>query len=240
MVRVAPDSNDVLVLPLNDGPVHHLNKGTETNADWTFYGGTVSKAAGILDMETDFNAIYIPGSNITGTRSGTGGANDVLVSPNISLSGWVFLRKYPPSYGELFNKQYFINGWSSPFLTFGFQMLNTVDGRCDLYITTDGTLRVISSSFAYPLPLGKWFHLGGTWDGTNLIMYMNGNVYASGTFAGTISYPSAGTRGQWYAGGILSTTNQEAPAIIQDIRLANITRPQSYFANIAHQGLFVP
>lgn len=140
----------------------------------------------------------------------------------------------------MFNKQYFANGWSNPFLTFGFQLDNTNDGRCQAYCTINGTLRSVQTPVAYPIPVGRWSHIGSTWDGTTLTFYLNGILVAStSAFPGSIDYGSS-NRGQWYVGGIPgSTTNQEAPAIVQDIRLANVARPQSYFANIYYNG-FIP
>lgn len=247
MPRIETDNNDILVYPLNDGPIIYENKGTSGSADnWTEYGGPVSGAMGLLNVDPSsakgFNAIYIPGSYISNTHNGAGGANNQTIGPDISLSGWVFLRRTTNFFAELFNKQYFLNGWSSPFLTFGFQMDNTNDGRCSGYITTAGVLRVINIPFAYALPVGRWCHLGLTWNNTTgtLIFYINGTQVSSGTFATGIDYGTAGNRGQWYVGGIPgSSTIQEAPAIIQDIRVANIVRPQSYFANIYYNG-FLP
>lgn len=247
MPRIPPDENDVLVYPLNDGPVTFENKGTSGTADnLTQYGGPVARAMGLLKVEdgvfNGFGAIYIPSNYISNTHNGAGGANNTLITPNISLSGWVFLRRATNFAAELFNKQYFLNAWSNPFLTFGFQLDSSNDGRCQLYITTNGVLRSVQTPFAYALPIGRWCHIGGTWDGTTLRFYINGTeAVSSSSFSGTvIDYGTLGNRGQWYVGGIPgSSTIQEAPAIIQDVRAANIVRPQSYFANIYYNG-FLP
>ena len=62
----------------------------------------------------------------------------------------------------------------------------------------------------------------------------------SSAFSGAIDYGTAGNRGQWYVGGIPgTTTNQDSPIIVQDIRVANVARPQSYFQNIYYNGMFV-
>jgi len=233
MARVDPDANDVLVLFLNDGPGTHTNTGTAASADWTDYGNPISGAQGLLG-----DCIYIPSSYISSNHDGAGGDNDVLVTPNISLSGWVFLRRYTNYFAEIFNKQYFLNGLSSPFLTFGFQLLNTSDGQLDLYITLNGTLQFVRTpSTNNYLPVGRWCHIGGTWDGTTLRMYINGGLVVSSNFSGTIDYGTLGNRGQWYVGCVPgSSTVQGSPVMVQDIRVANVVRPQSYFANIYHNG----
>lgn len=235
MVRIAPDSNDVFVLALDDGPGTHVNTGTfGTSGNWTDYGNPISNVSGVVGK-----AIYIPGSFTSPNHDGAGGANDIPVTPNISMSGWVNIRRSPNFFAEIFNKQYFLNNWVNPFLTFGIQMQNTSDGQWQFYITLNGTLQVISSGSNNVIAPGRWYHVGGTWDGATLTQYMNGSVIASSQFAGTIDYGTAGNRGQWYTGCIPgSSTIQGAPAIVQDIRVANIARPQSYFANIYFNGIY--
>lgn len=234
MVRVAPDSNDTLVYLLNDGPTTFANTGTAgSSANWTSYGTPISGAQGLFG-----SSLYVAGTPVTSNVDGAGGASSTLITPNISLSGWVLVKRYSSAPLELFNKQYFANGWSNPYLTFGFQMTSSNDGRCDLYITLNGVLQSINSGSAYLIPQGKWSHIGGTWDGTTLKFYVNGSLANSSGFSGSITY--SGTPGQWYCGGIPGTsTNQTGCAIFQDIRVANVARPASYFANIYYNGLFV-
>ncbi len=233
MPRIAPDANDVLVLKLEETGPTFVNEGTAgTSVNWTIYGNPITQVPGLLG-----NAMYVPSSFISPNRDGAGGSNDTVISPNISLSGWIFQRRAVNYFAEVFNKQYFPNTWSHPFLTFGFQMRNTSDGIIELYITLNGTLQVLRNDATHPLQLGRWSHIGGTWDGTTLRMYINGVNVASTNFSGTIDYGTAGNRGRWYAGGIPgSGTAQDGPFIIQDIRVANVVRPQSYFANIYWNG----
>lgn len=247
MPRIAPDSNDILVYTLHNGVGNYSypNAGTAgSNGNITSYGGVQNTGMGLLNMDktisTGFNCPYIPGSYIsTNSHNGIGGGNEVIASSSVSLSGWIFLRRYTNFFAELFNKQYFVNGWSNPFLALGFQLDNSNNGSIQAYATISGTLRSIQNPSMYPVPLGRWVHLGETWDGTTLRMYINGQLVASNTFSGTIDFGST-NRGQWYLGGIPgSTTIQEAPAYVQDIRFANIARPQSYFANIYYNG-FIP
>lgn len=236
MVRVAPDSNDVLVYLLNDGPTTFANTGTQgSSANWTVNGNAISGAQGIFST-----ALYVAGTPVINEIDGAGGANNVLVTPTVSLSGWVFIKRYSNNPLELFNKQYFLNAWNSPFLTFGFQMSSANNGQCDLYITLNGTLQSIDTGTQFILQQGKWNHIGGTWDGSTLRFYVNGNLANSAAFSGTIDYNSNSARGQWYCGGIPGTTvNQTGCAIFSDIRVSSIVRPQSYFANIYYNGLQV-
>lgn len=237
MARIAPDANDVLVYLLNDGPGTHTNTGTAgPSGNWTEYGSPISGAQGLFG-----NALYVAGTPVTSSVDGAGGANDLaLISTNVSLSGWVFLKRYSNNPLELFNKQYAINSWSAPFLSFGFQMVNSNDGQCDLYITFGGTLQTqLRTPTAYILPLGRWIHIGGTFDGSTMKFYVNGSLAISGSYSGSIDYRGSG-RGEWYCGGIPGTgVNQTGSAIFQDIRVANVLRPQSYFQNIYFNGIYV-
>ena len=199
----------------------------------------MSGVPGIIPNGPEFKALYIPGTYISNNRDGSGGAVDVVPNLPLTLSGWVYLRRYTNYFGEVFNKQYALNAWSSPFLSFGFQTQNTSDGSLEFYVAINGTLQVIRSNvnFFY-LPLGRWAHIGGTYDGTTMRMFINGVQASQATVAGsTITYAPQGSRGQWYTGGIPgSSTNQAAPIIVQDIRIANVARPASYFANIYRQS----
>ena len=238
MARVLPDSNDVLVYLLNDGPQTFANTGTlGPAANWTAYGSPISGAQGIFSQ-----ALYIAGTPVTSSVDGAGGANDLaLITTNVSLSGWVFIKRYSGSFMELFEKQYRLNNWSAPFLSYGFQMVNSNDGQCDLYVTFNGSLQgALRTPTPYVVPLSRWTHIGGTFDGSTMKFYINGTLAASGSYSGVVDYNTAGNRGEWFCGGIAGTgTNQTGCAIFQDIRVANVLRPQSYFANIYYNGISV-
>lgn len=237
MVRVAPDANDVLVYLLSDGPGTHVNTGTAgPSANWTEYGSPISGAQGLFGP-----ALYIAGTPVSSSVDGAGGATDVLVAPtSLSLSGWVFIKRYSGTPLELFEKQYFKNGWSYPYLAFGFQMVGSNDGQCDLYITFNGSLQAqLRTPVAYIIPIGRWTHIGGTFDGSTMKFYVNGTLVASGSYSGSVDYGTVGNRGQWFCGGIPGTgTNQTGCAIFQDVRVASVVRLQSYFANIYFNGMY--
>jgi Concanavalin A-like lectin/glucanases superfamily len=238
MARVAPDGYDVLVYLLNDGPGTHVNTGTlGTAANWTDYGSPISGAQGLFG-----NALYIAGTPVTASVDGAGGANDLaLITTNVSISGWVYIKRYSTSFVELFEKQYRLNAWSAPFLSFGFQMVNTNDGQCDLYITFGGTLQTqLRTPTPYVLPINRWTHIGGTFDGSTMKFYVNGTLVVSGAYSGVIDYNTLGSRGEWFCGGVPGgAVNQTGCAIFNDIRVANTLRSQSYFANIYYNGIAV-
>lgn len=237
MARIEPDANDVFVIKFDGSTGTHINTGTIGNTgNFAEYGDPIPGVQGLFG-----DSLYIPSGFISPNRDGAGGANEVLVTPNLSMSGWVLLRRGPNFNCEVWNKQYFLNGWSAPFLSFGIQYDTTSDGQWFFYITTAGTLKSVSMDSNYPMPIGKWCHVGGTWDGTTLRTYMNGTLVGSTVpGGGAIDYGTAGNRGQWFAGAIPgAATIAASPVIVNDLRIANVARPQSYFANIYYNGLYV-
>lgn len=235
MGRIAPDGYDVLVYMLNETTGTFINTGTAgSTADWTLYGGALPGVQGIFD-----DALYIPGNFISNNKDGAQGGSDVLINAPISISGWVFLRRYTSGFANLFEKKYFQSGWTSPFLAFGLYMNSSANGSWITYITLNGVLQSNTMSVNDgPIPQGRWCHVGGTWDGTTLRSYLNGTLVRSTNFSGTLDYGS--TPGPWFTGAIPDSGTTDSPCVIvQDIRVANVARPQSYFAEIYYNG-FTP
>src|SRR5574338_425164 len=175
MGRIAPDSNDVLVYQLNESTGGtRINYGTAGSAgNLTDYGNPLSGVPSKLQIDGDFKGMYTPGSIVSSNKDGASGANSILITPNISVSAWVFVRKFN-GYGQIISKQYTDGAWSSPFLSIGLYVNNTNDGRWIAYITTSATFRTLAMPLSYALPLCGWVHIGCTWHGTTLIAYMNG------------------------------------------------------------------
>jgi hypothetical protein len=101
----------------------------------------------------------------------------------------------------------------------------------------------------YLIPIGIWSHIGFTHDGSNIRLYLNGNAvpYYSGATqlfplpCAAPSYTDGGTGGfgNWVVGAITATgsANREEPsANVQDVRIANVVRPLSYFKKIYAAG----
>ena len=237
MARIPPDANDVIVIRLAEtlGTTLHPNTGTAGSAaDFTDYGNPISGVVGPLG-----NAVYMPGNIISSNHDGVKGGNSVEITPNVSVSAWIFIRRFSGGFSSIFNKQYSTGVWSNPFLSIGWYINNSTDGRWTPNMCTAGTYRFFTTGSNLPLPQGKWCHIGETWNGTTLTAYLNGTSIGTLTpGGGAIDY--GGTDGPWFAGSVPDTGTTESPTyMIQDIRVANVVRPQSYFSNIYYNGLYV-
>lgn len=242
MPRVLPDSNDVCVWLCNDTGTSILNSGTAGASGHLTLGGGTDLIPGGAPSVFGEKALVTPGS-LTSKAS--------YISPNpatsniepalpISLSGWFFLRNQLNSQNYLISpmKNYRTaqNTWTGPFSwgIIGFSSAATWGA----IIIISGGQQTLSIADNFPLPFGRWCHIGMTYDGVNQRAYLNGDLAGSTARSGAIDY---GTHGPWAIGSNWSTgtANGEQPACIRcDWRLANIARPQSYFKDIYLNGLF--
>jgi hypothetical protein len=87
-----------------------------------------------------------------------------------------------------------------------------------------------SVSMVYPQ---DWIHIGLTYDGANVQLYVNGRLVASAANTGTISYDA---NGPWIIGCPPAGTDQNFYGRIHDLRIADIARPLSWFQGVYTNG----
>lgn len=260
MTRVFPDSHDQLVWLLNETSGAYRNTGVlspnNSTTDLNITNTTIRTGTGLFNTPCVqlCGTTNIP-TGSSSTRNTIGGASTITVAPPITVSCWVNLRSYTTAQNttiiakEYRNPSLSGNTWTNPFNTI---MLGTAttngggDWFCSVALTSSTTATFTVTDFL--IPLGQWSHIGMTMDGTNMRLYLNGcqMIYYSGSTqlstvaAATLSYTD-GTNGfgQWRTGAIVSTgspNKEEANAQIQDIRVANIARPLSYFKTVYAAG----
>jgi hypothetical protein len=260
MTRLFPDVNDQLVWLLNETSGAYRNTGAlspnSATTDLTITNTIIRTGAGLFGG----NCVQLPGTTnfptgSSATRNTAGGASTITVTPPLTVSCWVYLRSYTTAQNmTVFAKEYRNpslsgNTWTTPFNAI---MLGTSTGNsggdwfCSIALTssTQATFTVTD----FPIPLGVWSHIGMTLDGTSMRLYLNGcqMIFYSGATqfntvaAATLSYTDGiNGAGQWRVGSIVSTgsTNkEEGNAQIQDVRVANVARPLSYFQTIYSLG----
>lgn len=258
MPRIAPDLFDQIVWPLTETSGVYRNVGqtspNDASTDLTVTNTITRTGNGIFGNCPQFpaNSNFPTGSNTT--RNYAAGAKNIIISPPITVSCWVYLRNYTTTAAQnIIGKEYrdssLVSTWTTPFYAMSIDVL-TSNGGGDWFITVaaNSSTRVTQSITDFPIPLGVWSHIGMTHDGTGIRAFLNGCqcIYYSGatqlssTASSTISYTDGVNGfGNWKVGAITHTgsTNKEEPmANIQDVRIANVARPLSYFKNVYYAG----
>jgi hypothetical protein len=259
MTRLNPDGNDQIVWLLNETSGAYRNTGVlspnSSTTDLTITNSIIRTGAGLFGG----NCPQIPGTSnfptgSSATRNYAAGAKTINIAPPITMSCWVYLRSYTTGNNSaIIGKEYRDSGitssWAAPFHAISIQTL-TANGGGDwtVNVAINNTTQVQLTVTDFPIPLQNWSHIGITHDGTAIRAYLNGCqcIYYSGltqlnsTAAATLSYTD-GTNGFgfWKIGAITATgsgNKEESNAQIQDVRIANIARPLSYFQAIYTLG----
>lgn len=261
MPRITPDIHDQLVWTLSEtsGNYHNTGQYFPNNAltDLSIANSIIRTGAGILYP----NCVQVPGtsnfpSGSSTTRNNVFGASTVTINPPISVSCWVNLRSYHTDQNQtILAKEYRNpslsgNTWVAPYNNF---MIGTTTSNSggDWFVSiatsssTDGGWTVTD----FPIPLGVWSHIGYTVD-SNLILriYLNGcqMIYYSGStqlntqqLSGYSYTDGTNGYGPWRVGAIQSTgsaNREEGNCQVQDVRVANVVRPLSYFQKVYAAG----
>lgn len=260
MAKIPQDGYDILYWPL-----------TETSGVYRNIGATSPNNA-ITDLTVlqtvDRNGLSpfastcpnFPGtsnfpSGSSSTRNSLVGANTINPQPPLTVSCWVNVRSYPSgSNANFLCKPYrdatITSSYTAPFNSIQFGLSSTSGTWfIALCLSSNPSTQTVFSTSDFPIPLQTWCHIGFTYDGTMIKMYLNGNqmITYSGitqlaglTTSGNIVYTD-GTNGfgAWQIGATQSAGagNKEEPNTqISDLRVANIVRPLSYFQNIYKGG----
>lgn len=261
MPRITPDLNDQLVWTLSETSGNYHNTGqflpNNSNTDLTIVNSMIRTGTGIFFQ----NCPQVPGnsnfpSGSSSTRNNIIGANTITVNVPITVSCWVNLRSYRTDQNQtIIAKEYRNpassgNTWVAPFNNFMIGT-TTTNGGGDWFVSvatsasTNGGWTVTD----FPIPLGTWSHIGFTID-SNLVLrqYLNGcqMIFYSGstqnnstTLTGYSYTDGTNGFGPWRVGAIQSTgsaNKEEGNCQVQDIRVANVARPLSYFQKVYAAG----
>lgn len=259
MSKILPDSHDIMVWSLTETTGVYRNTGTQSpnNAltDLSVTNTVIRTATGNF---TD-NCLFLPGvenfpTGSSATRNYVAGANTITPSAPFTISGWILLRAVNTiDSGTIIGKAYrdptITSSWANPFFAINIILLTTNSGqdwRVTIALTSSTTVNFDVTDF--PIPIGQWSHIGVTYDGAAMRVYLNGCqcIYYSGASqlntvaAASIAYTDGVNGfGPWIFGAIAATgsaAKSEANYMIQDVRIANVVRPLSYFKNIYKVG----
>lgn len=219
-----PDSNDRIVWKLDESASPFLNTGSLGTANLTGTGSYSPGQAGKWG-----NCVRFP--NSASYLSSAAGVGDSIFSGAVTLSCWVYLVGWGGTWASIFYKTYYPSSWLTSFASIGFQMANTFDGSWVAKMTfpTNQDRGVLLSAPAHRLTLGAWHHIGITVDGTNRKVFLNGQVIFS---TPETQYIDVSQGGLWRMGYEPLCGGQDFDGYIDDARVANVARPESWFKDI--------
>ena len=227
--RTLIDSSDALVYDMVSATTGSLpNSGSAAGGDLTGTGTPLIKT-GLLSTCIDTGAIS--------AKNLYSGAAGVAESSSISVSMWV----KPKSVGSLtrwFTKEYRNdNTWSAPFWSITIESSSATNLLVGVTVGGTNYSRTISN---FNHGLGSWHHVGLTYDPStgDLYAYHDGQQWGPTNVpgGGVIDY---GTSGTWVVGGVRTTgaPAEHAAAQFEDVRIANVVRPASWFEDVWRRGL---
>jgi Concanavalin A-like lectin/glucanases superfamily len=259
MPRIIPDLNDQIVWTLSESSGNYHNTGQflpqNINTDLVITNTIPQNGTGIFYT----NCPQIPGTSnfptgTSATRNYASGASLFNPTAPLTVSCWVQLRSYTTNNNMgIIAKEYrnpSLNGnvWSAPFYALSLNILTSDSGgdwTCGIALNSSTSAGFTVTDF--PIPLGQWSHVGMTYDGALIRVYLNGcQMISSGNptintvAAASISYTD-GTNGfgAWKVGAIINTgsgSKEEINGQIQDVRIANVARPLAYFQKVYAAG----
>jgi hypothetical protein len=186
-------SAEQILVDYNAGAAAHLGAGTDPNegdppvgywkldenTDATAYDRSGNGNNGTITGASWAAGKYASGLNFDGNGDYVDCGNSTILdfSNAITLEAWVKFSSYN-WYNIVFK---FMTGSASG-VSYGFRTTTT----SILFDTNiSGTRRnIAASSGSYPA--GEWYHLVGTYNGTNLSFYINGKLVSSPSYPGTL------------------------------------------------------
>jgi hypothetical protein len=235
--RTATDANDIAVFLFNEaaGSTTFVNTGSEAG-NFAYSTGTGVTAAGAAGAPFG-TSLYMNGDTKSKTADG-------LFEPStaVTVSCWVSVDTYSSgAWGRIVYKSAktwptFASPWTCLDLGLGGNVSGGIYQNIPTWVvrTNVTAVQIFAPSQAKSMILKyDWFHIGGTYDGANMYLYVNGRQVASSAITGTIDYDA---NGPWVMGSPPGGTDQNFYGRIHDLRIANVARPLSWFQTVYRNG----
>lgn len=221
---VAPDASDAAVFYLNEA---------YGATSWTNSGAV----AGNLSVQT--GTIYSGQPGLRGTTAATFDTSAGIKSADnkweyasLSVSCWVRLVAVPSAATYVMSKTYVTGSWADPF-----DSVRLTISNFQLLVGTSPSAYISVSNYQRPaIAPGEWHLIAGTFDDSTgvLSFYVDGNLMQSSTNAGKhIIYGSS--HGAWVIGTPAGTSGNVGSSL-QDCRIADTVRAQSYWQDMSKRG----
>jgi hypothetical protein len=224
--RVATDANDLAVFPLTEAlgsttAVNEIGGGVD-NLTYT------SGASHLGSIGAPFGTCL----HLDTVNSNWKTASNKFQPAAITVSCWAKVKQYTTStVGFLVAKSAKAwPTWSSPYFTIALRFEQT-SNLLSFYVWSSGAFHFAQST-RIVVPLYTWCHVGGTFDGSNIKIYVNGELVATTAYVGAIDYDSGGP---WFIGSD-PTNVDEFLGQIHDVRIANTARNLAWFQSVYASG----
>jgi RHS repeat-associated protein len=164
---------------------------------------------------------------IGGADQFTGSHPDHVDLPNISLTSaftlqfWIYPTSYT-DYDRMFSKAFSTK--TAPWYDYGVTLDTAASQKLDLGIDHAGTLQQLTS--AGVLPLNQWTYVDGTYDGSNLRIYINGVLDSTQAASGSIDAVSQPTE----LGYNTVYTPQSFTGNLDEARISSVARSADWIA----------
>lgn len=190
----------------------------------TSRGAPASVSASPFDSAVDFD----------GASCLTSGNTTAGETPSqISMSAWVYPRSHTTVVEVIAQKVYSPTTYAGPsYLSAG---LDTYNGIPRAMINVAGTL--LAATGTTVVPLNTWTHLGMSFDGTTISLYVNGKLAATTVVTGAPTFIDWGSHGQWMVGGNCLANQEYFNGKIADVRVEPIVRTAAFFNEAVGRGL---
>jgi hypothetical protein len=204
-----PDTNTVLLLHLNDQGSSIKDFSTNNN-NGTAYGTSIVE--GKFGLARNFNGIsdwiQIPNSA------------SLQITNAITVEAWINITQNETDWHSFVSK-----------MSEGYGIVHGYDLRI---VGMEPIFTLVSpagnfNNFAatqYQLPINQWFHFAGTYDGSQLKIYLDGAIIFDSSFTGQIA---VGTEDLFIGKQNVTSNNRYTSAIIDEVRISNIARPPNEF-----------
>lgn len=222
--NVPKDSDDLAVWALDDtSGTTVTNTGSASSSNLTASGNVTLGGAGPWGRSGRFYGGIAKG------------AASVQPAYPLTVSCWVHLYGYPDgtptSYTRLVCRP--VNGYSNPYMSFTLTIDNNGLIAAEVNSASSGTGAAFS--VAEPVTLGEWHHVGASYDGTTLRLYLDGTEVGSLSRSVTMGYTS-GTNDVWCLGGNPAASEENVKGRMKDVRIAQVARDAAWFRQVYQRG----
>jgi hypothetical protein len=159
------------VLPIGQWDLNE-NAGATAHNDFSSLSGTGALSGGVT---------WAAGRFLSGlTFDGTTGVVDVpdstaLESPNVTVSAWVRSSASPGAY------RYIVAKGGNGCCTGSYGLYTGINGGLEFYVASSQTTYVVSPDAGTGVWDGKWHNVLGTFDGSAVRVYVDGQEVGTGT-----------------------------------------------------------